>query len=591
MTKTKGCGCGGGCGCGCGGAKRAGCGCGGSGGCGCKPARLPEAAPAPCSPCETASFVRPRFFAGQLLTEDDLEALIDYTVAKNRFHNARLFGAGVVCGLEVECGPCDSSKILVEPGYALDCCGNDLVLTCERTLDIAPMIRALGGVDCSDPCPEPATTGKATPAPNTAPTAEPKTKRFCLYARYAERPDQPVAAYPVGDDCDAARCEPTRMIEGITFELRCPPCAPPPKTWRDFRKEREGSELGTLALAAARVANQRRPALAREEALEFDPRELELSIAHLPDAERMALRVDTLARLAPFAARETEQAERAKALHDHAIAAYAEQHLNAIRQAKAPTRLDDTFQRSVVARWEAILSGDRARYPEDAMRVLIQYGVVWGKELAIAAAEHVAITAEQLQKLAGCLGKLHTHCDLRDRIDRLPRTPNPKGADAQGSNEAFVELDDVAKLVQELLADCECAAFNPPCPRCDDPGVLLACLEVDRCNVVEICNTNRQYVLAPNNLRYWGLRPPMPRMCACCAEPAHAEYVPPERRGDLLENRAMAEPIDVIRGRAPVKTPDTCWSSERDVSALEREVAVMRERLACLELQYKGKTQ
>jgi hypothetical protein len=80
-----------------------GCGCGGNGssgtgaGCGCAacgsgivPANLPATA-----------FVRPNFFAGQLLTEDDLSALTAYTIAKDRLHNRHLFGAGVVCGLRV----------------------------------------------------------------------------------------------------------------------------------------------------------------------------------------------------------------------------------------------------------------------------------------------------------------------------------------------------------------------------------------------------------------------------------------------------------------------------------------------------------
>ncbi len=53
---------------------------------------------------------RPRFFAGQLLTEEDLNRLDHYIVAKNRLHNRHLFGTGVVCGLEVVCGVCDPTQ-------------------------------------------------------------------------------------------------------------------------------------------------------------------------------------------------------------------------------------------------------------------------------------------------------------------------------------------------------------------------------------------------------------------------------------------------------------------------------------------------
>src|SRR3954454_23014588 len=118
-------------------AARGGCGCGGPCSCG-------GAGNGSCgSTCETETTVRPLFFAGQLLTEDDLQSLQDYVVAKNRLHNRHLFGSGVVCGFEVVCDPCGAGSIWVRPGYALDCCGNDLVLSCRTKLDINAMIRDL----------------------------------------------------------------------------------------------------------------------------------------------------------------------------------------------------------------------------------------------------------------------------------------------------------------------------------------------------------------------------------------------------------------------------------------------------------------
>ncbi len=62
---------------------------------------------------------RPRFFAGQLLTEDDLNRLERYVIDKNRLHNRYLFGSGVACGLEVVCTVCDDGsrgKVVVKPG-------------------------------------------------------------------------------------------------------------------------------------------------------------------------------------------------------------------------------------------------------------------------------------------------------------------------------------------------------------------------------------------------------------------------------------------------------------------------------------------
>jgi len=49
-------------------------------------------------------------------------------VAKRRLTNRHMFGPGVVCGLEVDCDPCRPGWLKVSSGYALDCCGNDIVV-------------------------------------------------------------------------------------------------------------------------------------------------------------------------------------------------------------------------------------------------------------------------------------------------------------------------------------------------------------------------------------------------------------------------------------------------------------------------------
>jgi hypothetical protein len=86
---------------------------------------------------ETCWIERPQFFPGQLLTDADLSAGLNYVIEKNKLHNRFLHGWGVVCGLKVKCFPCctghgSSGKVLVEPGYAIDCCGNDIVLSDEQ---------------------------------------------------------------------------------------------------------------------------------------------------------------------------------------------------------------------------------------------------------------------------------------------------------------------------------------------------------------------------------------------------------------------------------------------------------------------------
>src|SRR5262245_60642441 len=86
---------------------------------------------------------RPRFFAGQLLTEDDLNRLERYVIDKNKLHNRYLFGSGVACGLEVVCTVCDDGsrgKVVVKPGYALSPCGNDIVVCRTEAVDVCDLI-------------------------------------------------------------------------------------------------------------------------------------------------------------------------------------------------------------------------------------------------------------------------------------------------------------------------------------------------------------------------------------------------------------------------------------------------------------------
>jgi hypothetical protein len=122
-----------------------GCSCGCGGKCGCE---------SRC--CDLECLVRPNFFCGQLLTDADLDASVDW--ARNRFSLARYrHGWGVVCGLDVTCSHpggtrcCpDSEKgptVYVHPGYAIDCCGNDLVVCDPLAVDLSDICRP-----ADDPC-------------------------------------------------------------------------------------------------------------------------------------------------------------------------------------------------------------------------------------------------------------------------------------------------------------------------------------------------------------------------------------------------------------------------------------------------------
>ncbi len=97
-----------------------------------------------CQPCPDCGglecLCRPRFFAGQLLSEQDLNRLNHYITEKHKLHNRNLFGSGVVCGLAVTCAPCGSGFVNVSEGYALSPCGEDIVVCKEDSVDICALI-------------------------------------------------------------------------------------------------------------------------------------------------------------------------------------------------------------------------------------------------------------------------------------------------------------------------------------------------------------------------------------------------------------------------------------------------------------------
>jgi hypothetical protein len=78
---------------------------------------------------------RPVFQCGQILSDGDLNALTGWVADRLRLVRLRA-GWGVVCGLEVRCDLQAPNRLWVLPGYAIGCCGDDLVLCEEACIDL-----------------------------------------------------------------------------------------------------------------------------------------------------------------------------------------------------------------------------------------------------------------------------------------------------------------------------------------------------------------------------------------------------------------------------------------------------------------------
>ncbi|MCW3494221.1 hypothetical protein [Microbacterium sp. SSM24] len=147
------------------------------------------------------TFVRPRFFAGQLLTETELTGLTTYFMEKQRLHNRYLHGYGVVVGLQVECDGCGPG-VIVRPGYAIDPCGADIVLPDTVSVDVGKLIASCSRrveVDDCDPPRYPRADG-----------CDDREQTWCLWVRYKEQQARPLTplgggAAPSGCGCGASR--------------------------------------------------------------------------------------------------------------------------------------------------------------------------------------------------------------------------------------------------------------------------------------------------------------------------------------------------------------------------------------------------
>lgn len=196
--------------------------------------------PCGCAPCEGTCchldcIVRPRFFCGQLLTDADLSALLKW--ARDRFGLSRYrHGWGVVCGLDVRCDPKRPAAIVVTPGYAVNCCGDDIVVCEDAALDLSDACReeadpcadlrrryeaavAPGAILRSDAEDERVAGGSLIGSPGAAESA--RLRVVDIYLRYDEKPSEPTTALGRGSCKQVSECEYSRTRESykLTWEF------------------------------------------------------------------------------------------------------------------------------------------------------------------------------------------------------------------------------------------------------------------------------------------------------------------------------------------------------------------------------------
>lgn len=140
--------------------------------CGCTTPAGPPGCDCDCD-CDAGCLTRPHFYCGMVLTDEQLNDLSAWVSRRAALHRY-VEGWGVVRGLAVQCDPGDPRGVLIGPGYARSCCGEDIV-TCT-----AISVTACGcepaGACCHD--------GPAGPAADGPRAVD-------LYLRYAQTWEDP----------------------------------------------------------------------------------------------------------------------------------------------------------------------------------------------------------------------------------------------------------------------------------------------------------------------------------------------------------------------------------------------------------------
>ena len=175
-------------------------------GCGCH-AHAAE----PCGCCKLTCFERPKYFCGQLLSDADLTLQETYSREKNKLYHRTMDGFGVVCGLRMRCDGHCKGHIAIGEGYAIDCCGNDLVVCEPRSFDVIGELRKKNWL-VENPRDRLRTIREGD---------DDCIIKQCFYIGicYAEEPLD--FATPYTTECNPAPgpCQPTRIRECVRFEI------------------------------------------------------------------------------------------------------------------------------------------------------------------------------------------------------------------------------------------------------------------------------------------------------------------------------------------------------------------------------------
>jgi hypothetical protein len=164
---------------------------------------------------------RNRYFHGQLLGVRQFELETEYHSRKRWLVNRLILGYGVVCGLAVRTIEGEEAKVVVEPGFAIDRWGREILVEKEAgPIGLPPHLLN-----------EDAASGQGEPAARSTRHAKPngdhdeEKKGLHVVLCYHECVAEPTAVL-AGDCRDEEPCQPGLIRERYTIDIR-PGCLRP----------------------------------------------------------------------------------------------------------------------------------------------------------------------------------------------------------------------------------------------------------------------------------------------------------------------------------------------------------------------------
>lgn len=172
--------------------------------------------------CENGALEHPRYFPRQLITPTDLTLEHTYIRDRMRRHNRIMHGWGVVCGalvcpiLKADGSGIEPWKVKVKSGYILGPYGDEIIIDCERTVDLRST--GVSGIT-GEPCAEPAVDPWCSEV-----LVERSEGPVYVAVKYKECMTRPVRVQPVGCGCDDTQCEYSRWRDGYEICIldHCP---------------------------------------------------------------------------------------------------------------------------------------------------------------------------------------------------------------------------------------------------------------------------------------------------------------------------------------------------------------------------------